>query len=146
MQQLLFQEKTTIPKALKDYLKFRIQNLPNLTNYPDPNLKKKHGRMGKRALKALAQELGLTEFNVNYNPSGIIDAGYVSLIGMLNKDIGIYISISSTKLFSHSNILYRNIRHIKDYIGGPNNFISEEELLNSYDIALNKIKNVMQKR
>lgn len=126
-----------IPKAVKSFLDLRTTNMNQLTCYPPADLKKLHGRMGKAALKQIAQNLGLKEFKVNYNPSGIIDAGYVSLIGMFDKNQGVYISISSSGVFNNGrNILYRSVKHIKDYTGGHNRYLSEEEMLNNYSGSL----------
>lgn len=126
-----------IPKPVKSFLTLRINNMNQLIGYPPADLKKKHGRMGKAALKQIAQDLGLKEFKVDYNPSGIIDAGYVSLIGMFDKNQGVYISISSSGVFNNGrNILYRSVKHIKDYTGGHNHYLSEEEMLNNYSGSL----------
>ncbi len=129
-----------IPKPVKSYMSFRIDNMEQLINYPPQDLKKKHGRMGKTALKQIAKDLNLKEFKVNYNPSGIIDAGYVSLIGMSDETRGVYISISSSGVFNGKNILYRSVKHIKDYTGGPNRYLSEEEMLNDYSGSLQMIE------
>jgi hypothetical protein len=129
-----------IPKAVKSFLDLRTTNMNQLTCYPPADLKKLHGRMGKAALKQIAQNLGLKEFKVNYNPSGIINAGYVSLIGMFDETRGVYISVSSSGIFNDGkNILYRSVKHMKDYTGGMNHYLSEEEVLSNYSNSLRAI-------
>ncbi len=133
-----------IPKSVKSFMEFRLKNMNELKNYPPAELKKTHGRMGKKALKEIAKELGLRESKVSYNPSGTIDAGYVNLIGMLDAETGIYIDISSSGCLSR-NILYRNVKHMKDWTGGTNRFMTEKELLD-YKEAINQLKRAMQKK
>ena len=74
-------------KKVQDFFKYRVNNWRYLTNYPDPYLKKDHGRKGKSALKALANLLELNKMKVDYNPSGVIDGGYLTLIGMKGEKV-----------------------------------------------------------
>jgi|LFRM01.1.fsa_nt_gb hypothetical protein len=73
--------------------------------------------------------------------SGIIDAGYLVLIGMLDETRGIYVSISNINCLP--NILFRKVKHIKDFVGGLNNFVSEAEMLRGYKNVLAKMKSIM---
>lgn len=125
-------------KIITEFFRLRLINYNSLCNYPDPTLKKHHGREGKKALRCLAKELCLTEFNVDYNPSGMIDAGYLTLIGLWEEDKGIYIQISSHNI-KELDFLYRSVKHLKDWRGGPNYYLAEEIFLINYDLAIEKL-------
>ena len=128
-------------RTIIDYFVFRQNNLDRLCDYPGPELKKLHGRKGKKALKCLADDLALTEFSVQYNPLGMIDAGYLALMGMWNDTQGIYVSISSSSVSSLTggDVLYRTIGHMKDYTGGSNNFLSTNQFIKDYSNALSRL-------
>lgn len=124
-------------KTVETFFKFREEYKTELTNYPASKLKKLHGLRGKKALKALAKELGLAEFKVNYNPSGIIDAGYLTLIGLWEENNGIYISLSCG--LGELGFLYRSVKHMQDWTGGSNNFLYERLLYTNFDYVLEKL-------
>ncbi|MCB0376567.1 MAG: hypothetical protein KDD04_11655, partial [Sinomicrobium sp.] len=92
----------------------------------DGQLKTTYGELGKAALKQLAEYLGLAAYNVNFNKAGVGVSGDLSLMGMFTPDKGIYISLSKDGL--NDGVLYRSIRHMKDYTGGSNNYFPESEL------------------
>ena len=76
---------------------------------------------GKAFLRALAKDLGLKEYNVSTDPGGIAVSGDCSLIGMWDGgSTDIYIDISQ--------LLYRTVKHIKDYTGGYNRFLYRRDL------------------
>ena len=82
---------------------------------------------GKAFLRALAKDLGLRDTKVSANPGGIAVSGDCSLIGMW-EDEGIYIQISQPCYDRGRVLLYRTVRHSKDYIGGLNNFLTRYDL------------------
>ena len=82
---------------------------------------------GKTFLRALAKDLGLQEYKVSANSGGIAVCGDCSLIGMWN-DSGIYIMISQSTFAKESMVLYREVRHMKDYSGGRNRYLPRNGL------------------
>lgn len=113
-------------KKVQDFFEYRVNNWRYLTNYPDPYLKKDHGRKGKSALKALANLLELDKMKVDYNPSGVIDGGYLTLVGMKGEK-GIYVSLSCSDI--GDDVLYRTVEHMKDYTGGRNRFLTSMDFV-----------------
>ncbi|MGK2861790.1 MAG: hypothetical protein ACSLE0_07630, partial [Chitinophagaceae bacterium] len=83
-------------------------------------------KLGKKAFRELAEYLGLTEYEVDFNPGGPAVSGDLRLMGMFTPDAGIYISMDKDGM--QSGILYRSINHMKDYTGGNNNYFSENDL------------------
>lgn len=88
-------------------------------------LKETFGRMGKAALKELGEYLGLKEFSVDFNKSGVAGSGDLTLMGMFETEKGIYISFNKDGF--GLGVLYRTIKHMKDYTGGSNNYFNESE-------------------
>lgn len=96
--------------------------------YPgyDENYKSAFRTLGQAFLKDVAKSLELTEFKVDYNKAGIACSGDHTLIGMRNGK-GIYISFNFDGVVTNGNItspfvLYRTVKHMKDWSGGGNNF------------------------
>ena len=81
---------------------------------------------GKIFLRALAKDLGLREMNVSSNPGGIAVSGESTLIGMWEEN-GIYIQISQPYVQGLA-VLYRTIRHSRDYTGGHNRWLTRHDL------------------
>lgn len=73
--------------------------------------------VGKVFLRALARDLGLREVTVSSNAGGIGVSGDCSLIGMWESG-GLYVSISQHACGSGKVLLYRTVRHSRDYKGG----------------------------
>ena len=80
---------------------------------------------GRAFLRALAKDLNLTDYKVSVNPAGIAVSGDCTLIGMWETN-GIYIDISDFCGLNDA-ILYRTARHMKDYAGGRNRYVSRSE-------------------
>lgn len=127
-------------RKVRNFFKFRKDHWEELSNYPSHDLKKSHGRRGKNALKVLGELLELEEIKVHYNPSGIIDGGYLTLIGM-RGDKGIYVSLSCSGL--GKDILYRTVQHMEDYTGGSNNFLSTSEFIEDPEKCIEKMKKLI---
>lgn len=86
-------------------------------------------RIGTKAMKELAVVLELKEYDVSFNPGGIAVSGDLLLMGMWTDDLGVYISMN--KDFPNApwgQVLYRTIKHMKDYTGGTNNWLKFESL------------------
>lgn len=86
-------------------------------------------RIGVKAMKELAVTLELKEYNVSFNPGGIAVSGDLLLMGMWTEHLGVYISMN--KDFPNApwgQVLYRTIKHMKDYTGGSNNWLKFELL------------------
>lgn len=98
--------------------------------------------LGKTFLRALAKDLGLHDAKVTSNPGGIAVSGECSLYGMWENS-GICVCISQPCLAGVDTVLYRSIRHVRDYNGGHNQFVSRSELASmSYDQFLNRLLTV----
>jgi hypothetical protein len=85
---------------------------------------------GKTFLRALAKDLGLAEYKVSANPGGIAVSGECSLIGIWSNsgNSGIFIEISQPCYDKERVLLYRAVKHIKDYTGGYNRFLRRCDL------------------
>ncbi len=94
---------------------------------------------GKTFLRALAKDLSLQEYKVSANPGGIAVCGECSLIGMW-KNSGIYVMISQSCFRMESEVLFREVKHIKDYSGGCNCYLPRNALkMMSYDQVLDNL-------
>ena len=82
---------------------------------------------GKVFLRALAKDLGLRDVSVNSNAGGIAVSGECSLIGMWQSN-GLYIDISQPPYNRENVLLYRTVRHSKDYSGGRNMYLTRRDL------------------
>ena len=82
---------------------------------------------GKTFLRVLAKDLGLQEYKVSDCPGGIAISGECSLIGMWNNS-GIYIMIGQPSFGAGELVLYREVRHIKDYSGRCNQYLPKDSL------------------
>jgi len=66
--------------------------------------------------------LGFTEFKVTNNHGGIAVSGEITLMGMWGEGNGLYLQIFQS-VTNRREFLFRSIRHMKDYTGGPNQWI-----------------------
>ena len=85
--------------------------------------KKKYKMVGLKAMKELARLLDLKEFDINFNPGGIAVSGDLRLMGMWSEGSGVYITMN--KDFPNrpwGDVLYRAIKHPKDFTGGSNGY------------------------
>ncbi len=82
---------------------------------------------GKVFLRALAKDLGLRDVSVTSNPGGIAVSGGCTLMGMWQTN-GLYVQMSQPCSGRENVVLYRTIRHSKDYSGGHNNFLTLRDL------------------
>ena len=95
-------------------------------SHEQPGPKRTFLNTGRAFLRALAKDLNLTDYKVSVNPAGIAVSGDCTLIGMWETN-GIYIDISEF-LGAKTALLYRTVRHMKDYVGGQNRYIRRSEL------------------
>lgn len=85
--------------------------------------KEQFKKVGTKAMRELAELLDLREIDIHFNPGGIAVSGDLTLMGMWSDGNGIYISMN--KDFPNKpwgDVLYRTIKHMKDYTGGSNNY------------------------
>lgn len=84
---------------------------------------------GKVFLRELAKDLGLRDVSVSSNAGGIAVSGDCTLMGMWQTN-GLYIQLSQFNFnFGGKDILlYRTIRHSKDYYGGRNLYLTRGDL------------------
>ena len=93
--------------------------------------KTKFRLMGKKAMKELAWLLELRPFDIQFNPGGIAVSGDLRLMGMWSEGSGIYICMNKNLPNApYGQILYRTIKHMKDFAGGPNQWMRYETLRN----------------
>ncbi len=88
------------------------------------SFKERFRSIGIKAMEELAQILELKEYKINFNPGGIAVSGDLILMGMWSEGNGVYVSMN--KNFPEAawgKVLYRNIKHMEDYTGGPNNYL-----------------------
>ena len=130
------EEETARSADLKETIKMSTNTLEKFAGFlskyeridgyrEDGKVKATFGRLGKQAFKELAAYLGLKEYDVNFNKSGVAGSGDLTLMGMFSPGNGIYISFSKDGF--GPGVLYRTIKHMKDYSGGTNNFFNESE-------------------
>ncbi len=97
-------------------------------NY-NASFKEQFKKVGKRAMIELADLLELKEVDIDFNPGGIAVSGDLSLMGMWGPENGVYVMMN--KDFPNApwgQVLYRSIKHMKDYTGGPNQWLPYEAL------------------
>ena len=83
--------------------------------------------VGKAFLRALSKDLGLRDVTVSANPGGIAASGECTLIGMW-ETCGIYVCLYQSAGGGNDVLLYRTVRHCRDYKGGYNRFLSRRDL------------------
>lgn len=97
-------------------------------NESGPNgAKKQFLNTGKVFLRALAKDLGLQDAKVSSEAAGIGESGDCTLMGMWQTS-GLYVDLSQFCGNRENVLLYRTIRHSKDYSGGYNNFLTLRDL------------------
>ncbi len=82
---------------------------------------------GKVFLRALSKDLGLRDVNVSSNPGGIAVSGESTLMGMWQTN-GLYVQLSQPCFDRENVLLYRTIRHSKDYSGGRSLYLTRRDL------------------
>ena len=82
---------------------------------------------GKMFLRALSKDLGLRDVSVNSNAGGIAVSGECSLIGMWHSN-GLYVQLYQPCFDREKVLLYRTVRHSKDYTGGRNLYLTRRNL------------------
>ena len=81
----------------------------------------------KTFLRALARDLGLHDVTVSANSGAIAVSGECTLIGMWETG-GIYVCLYQSAGGGNDVLLYRTVRHCRDYKGGYNRFLSRRDL------------------
>ena len=81
-------------------------------------------------LRALGRDLGLNPFKVTNNHAGIAVSGEITLMGMWGYDNGLYLQIAQS-VTNRQAFLFRHITYMKDYTGGPNQWLSYDLFANS---------------
>lgn len=134
-----FQSQETNMRRLAELLSHDLSYIWGERESGPNGEKKTFLNVGKTFLRALGKDLGLRDVKVVSNAGGIAVSGECTLIGMW-EDSGIYISVQQPYCMGQDLLLYRTVRHIKDYKGGYNNFVSRRELARmSYAELLNRL-------
>ena len=96
-----------------------------------------HSR-ARSQLRRLATALGLEpgSYDLRSNQAGIAVSGEIILHGDR-----FYVQVSQSAMGHHSGVLFRTCKGRKDYVGGPNNFVSLD-LLNRPDELAHWIRGV----
>jgi len=74
-------------------------------------------------LRALGKDLGFKDFKVTNNHGGIAVSGEITLMGMWGEGNGLYLQLFQS-VTQRQDFLCRQIKHMKDYSGSPNQWIS----------------------
>jgi hypothetical protein len=98
--------------------------------------KKEYLQTGKTFLRAMAKDLGFVESKVYDMPGGIGVAGEICMMGMWGDSNGIYVLLHPDDFTGC--IMYRRIRHMKDYHGDRNRHLTRGYLLRGYGELLGK--------
>ena len=77
----------------------------------------------KAFLRTLGNDLGLRELKVTNNYGGIAVSGEITLMGMWNDTDGLYLQLFQP-ITQRQEFLHRRIKHMKDYSGGQNQWLS----------------------
>lgn len=97
-------------------------------NESGPNgAKKQFLNTGRTFLRALGKDLGLRDAEARSNPGGIAVSGESTLMGMWQTN-GLYVRLSQLCCGGDNALLYRSIRHSKDYTGGHNLYLTRRDL------------------
>lgn len=130
IQQTLMTNQTT-PKITKLRELRELMTSDEDLRYNDEE-KKRFSRIGKKAMRELAEILELDPYDIDFNKGGIAVSGDLRLMGMINGEIGIYISMNKNfPYMTWGGVLIRSIKHMKDYTGGSNNYIKFEDIDNT---------------
>lgn len=89
--------------------------------------KKQFLNTGTAFLRALGKDLGLRDAKASSNPGGIAVSGDCTLIGMWQGN-GLYVQLSQPCYDRERVLLYRTVRHNKDYTGGRNLYLTRRDL------------------
>lgn len=98
--------------------------------------------VGRTFLRALAKDLGLRDAKITSNAAGIAVSGDCTLMGMWENG-GIYVKIAQPTCGGELVLCYRTIRNLRDYSGGYNHWLRQEDLWDySYDRLLSAISSL----
>lgn len=120
-----------------------VQDLSYIYSNPDgqhPAGSKKLFLSKSRAfLRALAKDLGFSDFHIITCAGGIAVAGDVGLHGQWEDGTGIYVNISQP-YFGDSCCMYRTAKNLGNSCGGHNQYISREIFKQmDYDFLLRRL-------
>ena len=88
-----------------------------------PNGAKKHFHTKSASfLRALGNDLGFKEFKVSNNHGGIAVSGEITLMGMWSDGNDLYFQLEQP-IRPFNSFLYREIKHMKDFSGGTNQWL-----------------------
>lgn len=97
-------------------------------NESGPNgAKKQFLNTGRTFLRALGKDLGLRDAEAHSDPGGIAVSGDCILIGMWQTN-GLYVHLSQPCCDRERVLLYRTVRHSKDYTGGRSLYLTRRDL------------------
>lgn len=97
-------------------------------NESGPNgAKKQFLNTGWTFLRALGKDLGLRDAEARSDPGGIAVSGDCILIGMWQTN-GLYVHLSQPCCDRERVLLYRTVRHSKDYTGGRSLYLTRRDL------------------
>jgi len=100
--------------------------------YGEAGEKRRFRTIGLGAMRQLAKDLGMREWNAYFNPGGPAVSGDVHLMGMFNDKVGLHVFFNKDP-WGHGpygDITYRTISRMKDYTGGINQWMSSAEFEN----------------
>ena len=115
----------TQKKNMQDIYKLVSQNLSYIHGEREsgPNGAKKIFHTKSAAfLRALAKDLDFEVCKVFNNYAGIAVSGEITLMGMWDDGNGLYFQLNQP-LRPFNSFLFRDIKHMKDYSGGRNQWL-----------------------
>lgn len=103
--------------------------------------KNKFHRVAKKALKTIAESLGLhpDQYDLRSNKGGIAVSGEITL----HAD-NLYVQISQPCMGPGHEILYRHCSNRKDYCGGSNHFLSINRLTENFSGVIQNFKAILK--
>jgi len=113
-------------KNMKAIFSLVSQNLSYIYGEKEsgPNgAKKQFHSKSKAFLRALGNDLGLTEFKVSSNYGGIAVSGEITLKGIWSEGNGVFFELFQD-ITDRRKFLYRSISSMKDSSGGTNRWLS----------------------
>ena len=109
-------------KAIHSLVSQNLGYIQGEREYGPNGAKKQFHTKSAAFLRALGKDLGFNEMKVTTNPGGIAVSGEITLMGMWGDGNGLYLQIFKS-VTQRQDFMYRSISHMKDYIGGTNQWL-----------------------
>lgn len=91
------------------------------------SVKENWKREGTNFLKKLTRDLHLKKAIVDFNAGGVAVSGDLTLRAMITDSTGVYVHVNLDGCCSPDDMYYRSIKHLRDYTGGCNHWLSLDD-------------------